>query len=96
MRTIELKSGATIKEPDFKVGDFFANWNTSGSLNEFASYKVTAVSRVQYLNGNFRFFTYDVKVLYHSGDTNVEDRRFFTEKEFHAILTARHCHRVKK
>jgi hypothetical protein len=94
MYTITIESGATIKAPDFKAGDFFANWNTSGTLDDFAAYKVLAVSRVHYLNGIFRFFVYDVEAKYHHDGKTIEDRRFYTEKEFHGILTARHCCRI--
>lgn len=96
MKTITLSPGVTVKAPDFEAGDFFANWNTSGTVDDFAAYKVLAVSRVHYLNGNFRFFMYDVDITYHTADRNVKDRRFYTEKEFHAILTARHCERITK
>lgn len=94
MKTIELSPGVTIKAPDFEKGNLFANWNASGTVNDFVCYKVVAVSRVQYLNGTFRFFMYDVEVLYHTPDRDVRDRRFYKEKEFHAILAAHHCHRA--
>lgn len=90
MRTVSINDNSIIREPDFSAGYRFK------SKKGDAFYEVRAVSRVHYLNGNFRFFVYDVEATYSDGDTVVVVPCFYSEKEFHRILWSRRCRRITK